>query len=238
MPLPASWRPPQASVLLALPALKSSQHSHPHLLALSTRDSTPPSLVHPAGWLAASAGFLLDAPFPRIFTQQDLTQAAVAAHATVPEEHAHLLVRELHSQLRLTAPDTVARAIEAQLVKPLELWTKAHKVAKVCPCVWLGGGGWRGVLHVRCVSTRSPDVSAACAAVSMLWHACMCCACNGMHACAVHAMACTACAVHAMACMHVLCMQWHACMCCACNGMHACAVHACNGMHACAVHAC
>jgi hypothetical protein len=84
-----------------------------------------------AAFLASSAGFLLESPWPRVFTQPDLTQPAVAAHSAVPEAHAHLFVRELHEQLRETAADSVARAIDIQLVKPLELWQQAYRAAKV-----------------------------------------------------------------------------------------------------------
>jgi hypothetical protein len=89
--------------------------------------------------VASYTAFLLEAPWPRVFTQPDLTQPAVAAHSTVPEPHAHLFVHELHQQLRDTAPESVARAIDLQLIKPLELWQQAYRAAKVVMLACLPG---------------------------------------------------------------------------------------------------
>lgn len=74
---------------------------------------------------------MLDAPYPRQWKQDDLTQLAINVQTPIPAHHAHLFVREVHQQLMEQVPLLTVQKIEQLLLRPMRIWIQAYESAKV-----------------------------------------------------------------------------------------------------------
>eukprot|EP00879_Flechtneria_rotunda_P033855 GHRR01037688.1.p1 GENE.GHRR01037688.1~~GHRR01037688.1.p1 ORF type:complete len:162 (-),score=65.33 GHRR01037688.1:126-611(-) len=80
--------------------------------------------------LDASAKYVTDAPFPRMWVQASPTEPATALDIPVPADQAAWFDAELHQAQAETVPAAVGYAIKHELVRPIKMWLLTHDVAK------------------------------------------------------------------------------------------------------------